>query len=322
MSGVTSVATSELKLSKNFCFFFQKRSSRTFAVAAWFLLSPPIMADDSWTGAAIMAGGKGYVTTSMGQLHYRDIGPHTAKTPLLLLHQTWMSLVEFAQAQDALSRLGYRSVAVDMPGHGMSDPPPGQPTIEAFADNLLPLLDALHIGRVIVIGHHTGAAIAASFAVRHDDRVAAVVLHGVPYFTQAEIAQFSAGPAFDRTPRADGSHMLQWFKARFTGDPDPPTQANLDSRTWMLISKFFMGREVARFAVFHHDMRPDLLAIRVPTLILTDAGDPIHPADLRAAGLRPNFTYEVFSPYAGMEMMNEPDRWAQVVATYIGSPQQ
>jgi pimeloyl-ACP methyl ester carboxylesterase len=291
-------------------------------VAAWSGLPGPSMADapaDHWPGAAIMAGGKGYVTTSMGQLHYRDIGPHSARPPLLLLHQTWMSLVEFAQAQDALARLGYRSVAVDMPGHGMSDPPPGQPDIEAFADNLLPLLDALHLGRVIVVGHHTGAAIAASFAVRHADRVAAVILHGVPYFTQAEIMQFSAGPSFDRTPRPDGSHMLQWFKARFKGDPEPQTQANLDSRTWMLISKFFMGPEVARFAVFHHDMRPDLLAIRVPTLILTDAGDPIHPADARAAQLRPDFTYEVFSPFGGMQMMNEPGRWAQVVAAYIAS---
>jgi pimeloyl-ACP methyl ester carboxylesterase len=274
---------------------------------------------DNWRGAAIMAGGKGYVTSTLGQLHYRDIGPRDARVTLLLLHQTWMSLVEFAQMQDALARLGYRSVAVDMPGHGMSDPPPGQPSIEDFADNLLPLLHALSIGKVVVVGHHTGAAIAASFAVRHPDRVSLLILHGVPFFTPAEIEAFSKGPAFNRTPRADGIHMLQWFLAPFAGDPVPETQANLDSRTWMLISKFFMGREVARYAVFHHDMRHDLLDVRVPTLILTDSGDPIHPADLRTAALRPDFTYEVFSPYGGMAMMNEPGRWAQLVATYAAA---
>jgi pimeloyl-ACP methyl ester carboxylesterase len=272
---------------------------------------------DTWAGAAIMAGGKGYVTSTLGQLHYRDIGPRDARVTLLLLHQTWMSLVEFAQAQDALGRLGYRSVAVDMPGHGMSDPPPGQPSIEDFADNLLPLLNALSIRKAVVVGHHTGAAIAASFAVRHPDRISLLILHGVPFFTPAEIEAFSKGPEFNRTPRADGGHMMQWFKAPFPGDPVPETQANLDSRTWMLISKFFMGREVARYAVFHHDMRPDLLAVRVPTLILTDASDPIHPADLRAAQLRPDFTYAVFSPHGGMAMMNEPGRWAQVVAGYV-----
>jgi pimeloyl-ACP methyl ester carboxylesterase len=276
-------------------------------------------AEDHWPGAAIMAGGKGYVSAPLGQLHYRDIGPRDAPITLLLLHQTWMSLVEFAQAQDVLGRLGYRSVAVDMPGHGMSDPPPGQPSIEAFADNLLPVLEALHISKVIVVGHHTGAAIAASFAVRHRDKVSAVILHGVPFFTPAEIAQYEAGPEFDRTPRADGSHMMQWYKAKFPGDPDPPTQENLDSRTWMLISKFFMGREVARYAVFHHDMRPDLLAIRVPTMILTDSADPIHPADLRVAKLRPDFRYEVFSQFGGMAMMDEPERWARVVASYVAT---
>jgi pimeloyl-ACP methyl ester carboxylesterase len=274
---------------------------------------------DNWAGAAIMAGAKGYVSANLGQLHYRDIGPRDASVTLLLLHQTWMSLVEFAQAQDALARLGYRSVAVDMPGHGMSDPPPGQPSIEEFADNLLPLTDALRLGKVVVVGHHTGAAVAASFAVRHPNRVSLLILHGVPFFTPAEIEAFSKGPEFNRTPRENGSHMMQWFKARFTGDPVPDTQANLDSRTWMLISKFFMGREVARYAVFHHDMRPDLLALRVPTLILTDTGDPIHPADLRAARLRPDFAYEVFSRYGGMAMMNEPGRWAQVVAGYVAA---
>jgi pimeloyl-ACP methyl ester carboxylesterase len=277
------------------------------------------MADtpDTWQGAAIMAGGKGYVTTPLGQLHYRDIGPRNARTTLLLLHQTWMSLVEFAEAQNTLAHLGYRSVAVDMPGHGMSDPPPGQPSIEDFADNLLPLLDALHVSKVVVVGHHTGAALAASFTVRHTDRVTCVILHGVPFLTPAEIAAFSQGPEFNRTPREDGGHMMQWFKARFAGDPVPNTQANMNSRTWMLISKFFMGREVARTAVFHHDMKPDLLGIHVPTLILTDAADPIHPADQRAATLRPDFTYEVFSPYSNMSMMNEPDRWAHVIAAYI-----
>jgi pimeloyl-ACP methyl ester carboxylesterase len=287
-------------------------------------LPPPVsMAEaqsappDSWVGAAIMAGGKGYVTTPLGQLHYRDIGPRDAPETLVLLHQTWMSLVEFAAAQDALARLGYRSVAVDMPGHGMSDPPPGQPGIEDFADNLLPLLKTLDLNRIVIVGHHTGAAIAASFAARHPGRVAAVILHGVPFFTKAEIAAFSSAPGFNRMPREDGSHMLQWYKAHFAGDPVPDTQTNLNSRTWMLISRYFMGSEDARIAVFRHDMRPDLLAIRAPTLILTDSADPIHPADQRAAQLRPDFTCETFSPYAGMSLMNEPDRWARTVAAYL-----
>lgn len=272
---------------------------------------------DQWQGAGIMAGGKGYVTTPMGQLHYRDIGPRTARVTLLLLHQTWMSMVEFARAQDALAHLGFRSVAVDMPGHGMSDPPPGQPTIEGFAENLLPLLAYLHIGQVVIVGHHTGSAIAASFAAHHPDRVRAVILHGSPYFTAAEIAIFESAPPFDRTPREDGHHMTQWFQMHFAGDPTPDTPANLESRTWMLITKFLMGKEIARYAVFHHDMRPDLLAIRARTLVLTDSHDPIHPADVRVAALRPDFTYEVFSPDGGMAMMNEPRRWAGVVADFI-----
>jgi pimeloyl-ACP methyl ester carboxylesterase len=300
-----------------------RRFRAAFALLVALFLPTPGMSEtpggqaDTWAGAAIMAGGKGYFNAPLGQLQYRDIGPRDARRTLLLLHQTWMSLVEFAQAQTALARLGYRSIAVDMPGHGMSDPPPGQPSIEDFADNLRPLLDALHLPKIVIVGHHTGASIAASFAARHPDRVTAVILHGVPFFTAAEIAAFSNAPGFNRMPREDGSHMLQWYQARFPGDPVPNTQTNLDSRTWMLISRYFMGREVARIAVFQHDMKPDLLAIRAPTLILTDSGDPIHPSDERAAKLRPDFTTEIFSPNAGMSLMDEPERWAKVVDAYL-----
>jgi pimeloyl-ACP methyl ester carboxylesterase len=81
-----------------------------------------------------------------------------------------MSLIEFAEVQDELAKPGLSSIAVDTPGYGMSDPAPGQPTIRDLADNLVPVLDDLHVTRVIIVGHHTGSLIAPSFAAHHADR--------------------------------------------------------------------------------------------------------------------------------------------------------
>jgi pimeloyl-ACP methyl ester carboxylesterase len=178
-----------------------------FALIAAMALRVAPGADDNWRGAGVMAGGKGYAATPMGQVHYRDIGPKSAKVPLLLVHQAWMSLIEFAEIQDELAKLGIRSIAVDTPGYGMSDPAPGQPSIRDLADNLVPVLDDLHVRRVIIVGHHTGSLIAASFAAHHPDRVVAVILHGSPYFTKAESEAALAQGNYDRTLQEDGSHF-------------------------------------------------------------------------------------------------------------------
>jgi pimeloyl-ACP methyl ester carboxylesterase len=276
----------------------------------------PARAADGWKGAGVMAGGKGYASTPMGQVHYRDIGPRDARIPLLLIHQAWMSLVEYAEIQDELGRLGFRSVAVDTPGYGMSDPAPGQPTIRDLAENLVPVLDDLKLPRVIIVGHHTGSLIAASFAAHHADRVVAVILHGCPYFSPAESAAALKQEDYDRTPRGDGSHFSKFYSYDVPGDPHPNTPENLRSRTWMLLSMFMMGPDIGHWAVYHYDMTEDVEAIRAPTLILTDAHDMIHDLDLRVAKLRPDFKYEVFSDYAGIQMMNEPARWAAVAAGF------
>jgi len=101
------------------------------------------------------------------------------------------------------------------------------------------------------------------------------------------------------------------------GDPHPQTPQYLHSRTWMLLSMYFMGVDIGHWAVYHYDMRPDAKAIRAPTLILTDAHDGIHYMDDRLARLRSDFRYEVFSNYTGIQMINEPARWARMVGDYI-----
>jgi pimeloyl-ACP methyl ester carboxylesterase len=279
--------------------------------------SPPKFAVDAWPGNSLLTGGKGYAPTPMGQVHYRDIGPRGSEPVILLLHQSQMSIVQYAEIQGSLADAGLRSLAVDTPGHGMSDLPRIQPTLEQLVDNLIPVLDHLGIGKVAVAGHHSGAAFAASLAARYPDRVVAAVLHGSVMFDVAERATLMASPLYDRTPRTDGSHMGAWFRP-FPGDI-PGDPATLASRTWMLMSLFMMGPDVGKPAVFTHDMAGDVARITAPTLILTDLGDFVHPWDLRVATLRPDFAYQVFSGSGPMSMMNEPDRWARVVADFVQS---
>jgi pimeloyl-ACP methyl ester carboxylesterase len=118
--------------------------------------------------AAAQAGAaseRGYVRCRFGQLHVRRAGRRSARPPLLMFHQVPNSGQIFEPVLPLLSadRL---VLAPDTPGYGMSDPAPDPQTIGAYADAMGDAIAALKLGRVDLVGYHTGAAIAAELATR------------------------------------------------------------------------------------------------------------------------------------------------------------
>lgn len=75
-----------------------------------------------------------------------------------------------------LSGLGHSVVAVDLRGHGGSDPDPPW-DIDTQAGDVLETLDALGIQRAsCLVGHSFGGRVAATVAARAEDRIAKVAL--------------------------------------------------------------------------------------------------------------------------------------------------
>lgn len=270
--------------------------------------------NDDWRGWGVLSGGKGYAASPLGQVHYRDIGPRDDEHAIVLLHQSPMSMIQFAEVQNALAELGVRAITIDTPGYGSSDRPPHQPTIEEFASNLVYVLDHLAIDKVIVAGHHTGAQIAASFAANHPDRVVGVILHGAAQFNDEERTKYQSrmGTGRPRTPVVDASHLVH----RFNFPMSSREQRILDAKTWLAITAFIQGPDIGHWAAFHYDMEPDLKAIRVPGMILSDTEDEVHYIDVRVAKMRPDFKYVEFSDGNLLELMAQPQRWAQIAAEF------
>lgn len=67
-------------------------------------------------------------------------------------------------------------VAVDLRGRGRSNELPGPYSLDTHVEDMLAVLDHLELERALLVGHSLGAYIASRFAVRHPDRVRAVVL--------------------------------------------------------------------------------------------------------------------------------------------------
>jgi pimeloyl-ACP methyl ester carboxylesterase len=88
----------------------------------------------------------------------------------------------------ALAAAGYRVIAVDLKGHGLSDKPlsAAEYTIESLVEHLHEILDALELERPLLVGHSMSGSLLYHFAARYRDRAGAlgllspVGLSGVP----------------------------------------------------------------------------------------------------------------------------------------------
>jgi pimeloyl-ACP methyl ester carboxylesterase len=69
-----------------------------------------------------------------------------------------------------------RVVAVDLRGHGRSDAPEQDYTMEGYADDVAWMCQQLGIERAVVVGHSMGGIVAAMVTARHPALVAGVVI--------------------------------------------------------------------------------------------------------------------------------------------------
>lgn len=69
-----------------------------------------------------------------------------------------------------------RVVSLDLRGFGESGSAGDPVTIRDHADDIAALIEALGLGKVVIVGHSLGGVIAFDLAARHADRVAAAVI--------------------------------------------------------------------------------------------------------------------------------------------------
>lgn len=101
-----------------------------------------------------------------------------AGSPLLLIHGFLVSHLEFDEIIGPLSE-HHRVIAIDLPGFGESEKPP--PTrypygIESFAHAVADVIAAMDLGRVSLLGHSMGGAVALTLAAEHPELVDKLVL--------------------------------------------------------------------------------------------------------------------------------------------------
>lgn len=98
--------------------------------------------------------------------------------PVLLVPGWGCSVYSYRYTMPALAAAGYRAIAVDLKGHGLSDKPidAAEYTIDSLVDHLRDILDALTLERPYLAGHSMGGSLVYHFVARYPERARAVGL--------------------------------------------------------------------------------------------------------------------------------------------------
>ena len=231
-----------------------------------------------------------FVDLPQATVHYASAGEGA---PVLLLHQTPRSWDEY---RDVLPLLGRRrrAIAMDTVGFGDSTAlPPGTDSIEAWAEVVVSLLDALEIDRADVVGHHTGASVAIELAGSVPDRVRSVVLSSAPYADPEARAREASGKAVvdDVEPQADGSHLLELWRVRAGFYPD----GAIDLLERFVADALKAGPLAAEGhrVVARYDAQSALPRVACPVLLIGATADPYaYPTLARLRELLPEARVE------------------------------
>lgn len=118
------------------------------------------------------------------RIHYWLAGP--ADGPLVVLtHGASMDHRMFAEQRPALVDAGYRVLAWDVRGHGLSKPIGSPFTVATVAEDLRALVDRVGVDEVVLVGHSFGGYVSQLFCYRWPDSVTALVVIGSTDITRA-----------------------------------------------------------------------------------------------------------------------------------------
>ncbi len=258
---------------------------------------------------------KAYADGPYGQLHYMTAG---TGQPLVLIHQSPDSMVQFEPVMGLLAAAGFQAIAVDIPGYGMSDTPDAPPDIAGYAQIVPALLDHLGLDKAHLLGHHTGALIVTEAALQNPGRVDKLILNGPLPLTDEERGYFKGMLAAEKTwtPKWDGSHFAEQWDFRFKAQPEWQDLAAFNTH---FVHGLLAGDRVwyAHDAVMDYHHEQAIPRISHATLILTNTGDAIYGQAQRSAELRPDFAYSELVGGTIDVIDEQPEAWSQAVVDFL-----
>lgn len=116
---------------------------------------------------------------SVGRMHYVDLEPpDQPRATVVAVHGNPLWGILYRDVASRARDAGFRFIAVDLIGYGMSDKPPVEQfdyRVSAQAKAVAELLERLQLQEVILVGNDVGGGVALGVAIQESQRVAGLV---------------------------------------------------------------------------------------------------------------------------------------------------
>nr|XP_043609707.1 AB hydrolase superfamily protein YfhM-like [Erigeron canadensis] len=144
-----------------------------------------------------------YIQVNGVNLHVADIGFESSPA-VILLHgfpEIWYT---WRHQMIAIANAGFRAIAPDFRGYGLSDEPPEpeKATYADFVNDIVSILDSLSISKVFVIAKDFGTWVAYSFVRLYPDKVAGVATLGMAFMPPVAYKP--------QVPLPEGFYVQRW----------------------------------------------------------------------------------------------------------------
>lgn len=175
-----------------------------------------------------------YVTLDHGvSVRVIESGPASGAV-VLLVHGWGSSVYSFSENIPALASAGYRAIAFDLPGHGLSDKPTDESCYgtRPMSDAVLAVANALDVRRFALVGHSMGGALGLDLATRGEPRLERLVLINAAGLAMAPViapVKLLSPSLIDRMlPRLLTRQVITLVLRLAYGTKERPTERDID----------------------------------------------------------------------------------------------
>jgi pimeloyl-ACP methyl ester carboxylesterase len=184
---------------------------RLSTAAVLLMLCPLVVRADDPANPLTKAPSK-FVTLDGHKVHYKSLGE--GKTALVFVH-CWAGDIRFWKDQVPAFNGKIRMILIDLPGHGQSDKPQIDYTMDHFAKAVDAVLTDAGVEKAVLAGHSMGMPVSRQFYRKHPQKVAGLVAvdgslrrpPGKPEDKQRFLEMFN-GPNFETNLRQAIDSMM------------------------------------------------------------------------------------------------------------------
>lgn len=252
------------------------------------------------------------------EMAYDDVG---AGLPVLFVHAFPLNRTMWAPQVSALVER-CRCIAADLRGFGESTVCPPY-SMEQYADDLVHLLDQVHVPRAVIVGCSMGGYLAFTMWRRHRDRVRALVLADTRAGADSDQALARRRELIE-VARTEGSTAIANLQiagivGKTTREKQPDTYDAVHRMIAQAPAEGIVGALEAM--MLRPDSTPLLAGIDVPTLVVVGEEDALTPEkEARAIHERvPGSRMEVIAQAGHLASLERPASFNHVLTEFLVS---